>query len=299
MKDKINLFILGAPKCGTTALYEILKKHDDIYFPEFKEPHFFADDLGLYQAHKTKEEFFSIYDGRGQEKIIGDASIFHLFSSVGAENINNYNSTAKYIVMLRDPVVAVPSYHSQLVYTQDESIKNCERAWDLSAERSRNKNVPIFCKSNKVLDYKSMFAYGTQIEKLYGIIDRSRILIIFNDEMVDQYDALMKKISHFLEVKENKIKNKLVNPNQKNRIDYISKFLRHPPPPVKKVKRLIMGRGRNKIYDWIIEVNTKSVRREAESNVFLKKIFDHYLTEIEKLEHLSGVNLEGWKSVWK
>ena len=32
---KPNLFIVGAPKCGTTFLYHYLKKHPDIYFPEF------------------------------------------------------------------------------------------------------------------------------------------------------------------------------------------------------------------------------------------------------------------------
>ena len=42
---KPNLFIVGAPKCGTTFLYHYLKKHSDIYFPEFKEPHFFGSDL--------------------------------------------------------------------------------------------------------------------------------------------------------------------------------------------------------------------------------------------------------------
>ena len=35
MKKKPNLFIVGAPKCGTTFLYQYLKKHPDIYFPNF------------------------------------------------------------------------------------------------------------------------------------------------------------------------------------------------------------------------------------------------------------------------
>ena len=45
MKKKPNLFIVGAPKCGTTFLYQYLKKHPDVYFPNFKEPHFFGSDL--------------------------------------------------------------------------------------------------------------------------------------------------------------------------------------------------------------------------------------------------------------
>ena len=40
-----NLFIVGAPKCGTTAWVEYLRTHPDIFFPEIKEPHYFATDL--------------------------------------------------------------------------------------------------------------------------------------------------------------------------------------------------------------------------------------------------------------
>ena len=60
---KPNLFIVGAPKCGTTFLYHYLKKHSDIYFPEFKEPHFFGSDLirrnGAY--HLSLDEYCNLF----------------------------------------------------------------------------------------------------------------------------------------------------------------------------------------------------------------------------------------------
>ena len=37
-----NFFILSAGKSGTTALYETLKGHPEIYLCPIKEPHFFA-----------------------------------------------------------------------------------------------------------------------------------------------------------------------------------------------------------------------------------------------------------------
>ena len=54
MKKKPNLFVVGAPKCGTTFLYQYLKKHPDIYFPNFKEPHYFGSDL------KRKNDAYNI-----------------------------------------------------------------------------------------------------------------------------------------------------------------------------------------------------------------------------------------------
>ncbi|HEV3035153.1 MAG TPA: sulfotransferase, partial [Solirubrobacteraceae bacterium] len=40
-----DFFIVGHAKCGTTALYEMLRRHPEIFMPELKEPAFFASDV--------------------------------------------------------------------------------------------------------------------------------------------------------------------------------------------------------------------------------------------------------------
>jgi len=40
-----DFFVVGQPKSGTTALYEMLRQHPQIYMPDLKEPEFFAADL--------------------------------------------------------------------------------------------------------------------------------------------------------------------------------------------------------------------------------------------------------------
>ena len=39
-----DFYIVGAAKCGTTALYEYLSGHPSVFMPKLKEPHFFAHD---------------------------------------------------------------------------------------------------------------------------------------------------------------------------------------------------------------------------------------------------------------
>ena len=43
MKEVVrpNFYIVGAEKCGTTALYSYLRQHPQIFMPEVKEPAFF------------------------------------------------------------------------------------------------------------------------------------------------------------------------------------------------------------------------------------------------------------------
>ena len=41
---KPNTFIIGAPKCGTSAMANYLDQHPDIYVSPIKEPHYFIKD---------------------------------------------------------------------------------------------------------------------------------------------------------------------------------------------------------------------------------------------------------------
>ena len=47
MLKKPNLFILGAPKCGTTTLYNYLDQAQDIFNSNVKEPHYFYKNYQL------------------------------------------------------------------------------------------------------------------------------------------------------------------------------------------------------------------------------------------------------------
>ena len=49
---KPDFFIVGAPKCGTTSMYHYLRQHDQIFMPDYKEPHYFGKDL-----KKRSDEF--------------------------------------------------------------------------------------------------------------------------------------------------------------------------------------------------------------------------------------------------
>ena len=62
---KPNLFIVGAPRCGTTSLYRYLGQHPDIFMSSEKELNFFASDLYLPQF--TESEYLSFFAGAKKE----------------------------------------------------------------------------------------------------------------------------------------------------------------------------------------------------------------------------------------
>ena len=66
-----DFFIVGHPKSGTSALYEALRSHPQIFMPELKEPVYFATELARqahrYTAPSTLEDYLSLFAGADRQ----------------------------------------------------------------------------------------------------------------------------------------------------------------------------------------------------------------------------------------
>ena len=89
-----DFFIVGHPKSGTTALYDMLKRHPEIFMPKAKEPWFFGDEfhppapprpVGTGWTPRTLEEYLSLFDDARPEQRAGEASAVYLWSRTAAE----------------------------------------------------------------------------------------------------------------------------------------------------------------------------------------------------------------------
>src|SRR5690606_30582215 len=80
-----NLFIVGAPKCGTTAWVEYLSSHPEIFFCDPKEPHFFNTDIPNFRWVRSLDEYLKLFVRAGSKKVVGEASILYLYSQEAAE----------------------------------------------------------------------------------------------------------------------------------------------------------------------------------------------------------------------
>ena len=256
MKKKPNLFIVGAPKCGTTFLYQYLKKHPDIYFPNFKEPHFFGSDLkrknDAYDL--TLKDYENLFNSN--KTIIGEASTFYLFSKKAANEIYNYNPNAKIIIMLRDLVDLVHSLHSQFVFSGDEIIEDFSKALELEESRLNGNNIPnqttivnklfyitnILSVPNNIKSYISLF--GIENIKFISLKDiKENPSIIYKDTLDFLNIDSSFKIDDFKIVNKNKIyKNKFVRDFLKKNSIFLgklrSKIVKQPLGIVKLIENL-------------------------------------------------------------
>src|SRR6204780_4818563 len=148
-----DFFIVGQPKSGTTALYEMLRSHPQIYMPDMKEPLFFASDLRPYlkeggsvaqkpQFPATYDEYLSLFEPATAEQRIGEASSSYLRSRVAASAIAEAQPAARIIAILREPAGLLRSLHLQRLQEKIETEPDLEIALSLEDSRRRGIGVP-------------------------------------------------------------------------------------------------------------------------------------------------------------
>src|SRR5438876_10601316 len=115
---KPYFFIVGHAKSGTTALYEMLRDHPQIYTPELKEPWFFATDMRVRfqpsiggRPPQTLEEYLRLFREAKPGQRIGEASSSYLWSRTAASGIAQLSPDARIIAILREPASFLYSLH--------------------------------------------------------------------------------------------------------------------------------------------------------------------------------------------
>ncbi len=135
-----DFYIVGHPKSGTTALYEMLRRHPEIFMSELKEPRFFAADLRpRFQAHgagehpQTIEQYAALFADAAPEQRAGDASPSYLRSRVAAAEIARVRPDARIVAVLREPAGFLRSMHLEMVQNRVEDELDLRRALDAEA----------------------------------------------------------------------------------------------------------------------------------------------------------------------
>lgn len=197
-----NLFILGAPKCGTTALASYLDQHPEIFISRPKEPHYFNEDFANRHTRRLADYRACFLGAAPRHRVVGEASVLYLYSQVAVPNILAFSPDAKFIVMVRNPLEMAPSWYSEATYssTYGETAPTFEQAWLLQDERRAGRSVPPICREPKVLLYRELCCVGGQLRRLLSLVPRERVQIVVFDDFVRDTRAEYEKVLRHLGV---------------------------------------------------------------------------------------------------
>jgi hypothetical protein len=145
-----DFFIVGHPKSGTTALWDMLKGHPQIYTPANKEPYFLADELhppaatprSFGHTPGNMDEYLSLFAPAQPEQRTGEASAPYLWSRTAAARIAEVQPDARVIAILREPASFLYSLHLQFVQIYIEPETDMRKAMALEESRRAGKELP-------------------------------------------------------------------------------------------------------------------------------------------------------------
>lgn len=190
-----NFFVIGAPKSGTTALYDCLKQHPEIYMSPVKEPHFFAlngqppawaGPAGSYRIQTAvwrPRDYFMLFAGATNQCAVGEASLSYLRSPLAAQRIKHYLPESKQVVILRQPADRAYSDYVFRIQRGWETAGSFTEALELEDSR-RAKGWP------DMFFYALNGCYHTQLSAYYKRFRREVIISL--------QDIIGRDLSHWL-----------------------------------------------------------------------------------------------------
>jgi Sulfotransferase family len=225
-----DFFIVGHPKCGTTALYEMLRQHPQVHMP-VKEPRFFvmrqleqqdaaqprnsrarsSDRRARRQLDSpqspgwrphTLEGYVALFAGARPGQRIGEATPAYLRSAVAPGRIAALRPDARIIAILREPASFLRSFHLLAVRGYYETEKDFRKALALESQRREGRRIPVSRAPADHLLYLDHVRYVEQLRRYHAAFPAEQVLILIYEDFRRDNDATVRKVLRFLELDE-------------------------------------------------------------------------------------------------
>lgn len=219
LNHKVNCFLVGTAKAGTTSIFHYLDQHEDVFTPLIKEPNYFSKDVdqnkfsnifkqnlpkekpaelinlkkSVQQAFVSQEvDYINLYSNSSQKKILIDASTGYLYSEKAAAEIKSYNENAKIIIVLRNPISRTFSHYKMALKYGFESKSLIE-----AVKSDQNKKEKGIGQSEL---YIEMSLYYNSLKRYLDVFNESQIKFMFFENLITNEENFMSEICEFLDI---------------------------------------------------------------------------------------------------
>ncbi len=294
---KPSFFIVGAPKSGTTALYEQLRQHRGIYMPR-KEVYFFGKDLTYRESRPSKDYYHRLFEDAGADQLAGEASVWYLLSTSAAQEIHEYDPNARIIIMLRDPIEMVHSLHFEQFTNGNENIENFEEALEAEGERAEGERIPPLIGSPyEGLQYRKVGRYTEQVRRYFEQFGQEQVRVIRFEDFIAKPKEEHKRTLSFLGLEPQKLPSfERINAPRKIRSRWFRDLIKKRSPwMIRSSKFLLPSRKlRQKVLEKLEKANQKPTERPPMHEETRAKLREQFRSDVQKLSRLLGENMEAF-----
>ncbi|HEY4451138.1 MAG TPA: sulfotransferase [Solirubrobacteraceae bacterium] len=202
-----DFFIVGHEKCGTTALYKMLRAHPQVFMPDYKEPRFFSWDLRAAppppgaEVPATLERYLELFAPAEPAQLVGEASPQYIRSPGAAAQIAAAQPHARIIAIFREPVAFLRSFHIQAVRSRLETERDLRRALALEPSRRAGREMPANTHVSWLL-YSEHVDYVEQLRRFHSVFPPEQVLPLIYEDYRRENRATLRAVMRFLEIDE-------------------------------------------------------------------------------------------------
>lgn len=294
-----DFLIVGAPKCGTTAMADYLRRHPEVFLPRRKELNFFGGDLVFRRSRMTETEYLGVFARARQDQRIGEASVWTLLSETAATEIHGVRPDAKIIIMLRNPVDMMHSLHSQRVYNGTENLFDFEEALDAEEDRRSGFRLPARWDNRMGYDYRAAARYTSQVERFLRTFGRANVSVILFDDFRGRTEDVYRETCHFLGIDPDLREDlAVVNGNKRTRSDRLRDFIRFASPRSRAIVRTVVPHPalRTGLKLRFKRLNTRYEPRRPMDPALRERLRREFRAEVEALGRLIERDLGAWNA---
>jgi hypothetical protein len=200
-----NLFLVGAPKSGTTSLYEWLRHHPQVYMSPFKEPCYYARDLaweqsGYYLRYGVdRDRYLGLFADADGARRLGEASTRYLYSRDAPSLIAGEADDPRIVAILRNPIDMIASLHAHKVASGTEDLPDLADAIAAEDDRRAGRRIPR--DSNpKLSTYTDRARFAEQLAPWLDTFGRDRVHVLILEQVIRDPAARFRELLGFLGV---------------------------------------------------------------------------------------------------
>jgi hypothetical protein len=292
-----NLFIIGAAKAGTTALYEYLTQHPQVFLSRVKEPMFFSREENYAKGLDWYEGMY--FQGAENYPVRAEATPHYLYwSAKVAPRIKEVygERPVKFIVAFRDPVSRAYSWYWNMVREGREELDFDEalRVEECRLEQNRDEFYQL---GSMVYGYSAGSRYASLLQPYLELFFPKNFFYAFQDDLKYRVNETCEEIFEFLGIESStQIDTSNSNPAAMPRSRLLHKTLKQRSLFKEFIKPFIPMRVRRPLKSKMIQANLKETPYVPLDPQLAHKLRLSYRTEIEKLEKITGRELSTWKA---
>ena len=187
---------VGTQKGGTTYLYELLKRHPQVFLAEPKEQHFFS-----LHWHRGADWYRRQFASAAASQICGEITPYYLFHPEAPARIQSLLPNVKLIVLLRDPVERALS---QYFHSRRLGLDHLDLEEAFAAETSRLTNSAETLKqglphiSHQQHSYLSRSRYEEQLQRFDQYVAPDQILLLKSEDLFGKPQPIWEIIMEFI-----------------------------------------------------------------------------------------------------